>query len=106
MRGSPACAVESVRHRQETRDWLSGVIERHYQFYWEASLHWSKKMKGLAPHPWAIIQPTGKSHTQVDACVCGGGEASSPFPHGGQKSAGRPASCWRRVNYLSGGMRV
>jgi hypothetical protein len=28
-----------------------------------------KKMKGLAPHPWAITQPTVKSHNQVDACV-------------------------------------
>jgi len=26
-------------------------------------------MKGLAPHPWAITQPTVKSHNQVDACA-------------------------------------
>jgi len=37
-----------------------------------------KKMKGLVPNPWAITRPTGKSHTQVHACVCGGGRGIPP----------------------------
>jgi hypothetical protein len=53
-----------------------------------------KKMKGLAPHPWAITQSTGQSHNQVDACVLGW-ERHSPFPHECQQSAASPTSCWR-----------
>ena len=51
----------------------------------------------MHPIPGLFTQPTGKSHTQVDACVCGGERHPSPFPHGCQQSAARPASCWRSV---------
>ena len=31
-----------------------------------------KKIKGLAPHPWAVLSPLA-SHSNGCACVCGGG---------------------------------
>ena len=62
--------------------WLRGASERLCQFSREARLHRAKKMKGLAPHPGLITQPTGQSTlvTQMDAYVCGGERHSLPLP--------------------------
>jgi hypothetical protein len=57
MRGSPSCAVETFRHRQETLDLAASVIDRHCQFSRERPVYTGlKKMKGLAPHPWAMFR--------------------------------------------------
>jgi len=61
--------------------WLRGAIERHCQFSGRPVYTGLKKMKVLHPIPGLLTQPTGKSHTQVDACVCGG-EIPPPSPTG------------------------
>jgi len=61
--------------------WLRGAIERHCQFSREARLHRVKKMKGLAPHPWAIILSPLASHTLKRMHVCAGGRGTFlPLP--------------------------
>ena len=61
--------------------WLRGAIERHCQFSGRPVYTGLKKKKVLHPIPGLLTQPTGKSHTQVDACVCGG-EIPPPSPTG------------------------
>ena len=92
------CCFRAVIKHTHWGAWLRGAIERHCQFSREARLHRAKKKEGsYTPSLGYYTQPTGKSHTQVDACVCGGESHPSPFPDGCQQSAARPASCWRSV---------
>jgi hypothetical protein len=100
MRGSPICAVEPVRHRHKTHTarrhwaWLRDVIERHCQFSREARLHLSKKNEGSCTQSLGYYSANWQvAHSSACMCVRGGKRHSSPFPHGGQKSAARPASC-------------
>ncbi len=72
----------ATARRHET--WLRSASEQLIQFFREARLHWAKKMKGLAPHPWAEAQPTGQSLKLGGGmrggygCVCGGGTPRPP----------------------------
>jgi len=60
--------------------WLRGAIERHCQFSREPVYTGLKKMKGLAPHPWAIYSAHWPvTHSSGRMCVRGG-EASLPLP--------------------------
>ena len=67
------CCFRAVIKHTHWGAWLRGAIERHCQFSREARLHRAKKKEGsYTPSLGYYTQPTGKSHTQVDACVCGG----------------------------------
>ncbi len=76
--------------------WLCGAIERHCQFSGRPVYTGIKKNEGsCTPSLGYYTQPTresvlfigtqfsilytGKSHTQVDACVCGGERQSLPL---------------------------
>ena len=62
-----------------------------------------KQMKGLAPHPWAVAQPTGQSLKWMRECV--GGEGSPPpSPKGASnlQPVLRHASVVSAQNWLTG----
>jgi hypothetical protein len=77
MRGSPACAVEHVRHRQGTLG-LAGCVAQLIDIasstLGRPVYTGLKNMKGLAPHPRAIILRPLASHTLKWMHVCEGGE--------------------------------
>ena len=70
--------------------WLRRMSEQLCQFSREAVYTGLKKMEGLAPHPWTVMQPTGQSFKWMRECV-GGGRIPSPFPLHTMHS--RPSLC-------------
>jgi hypothetical protein len=56
MRGSPACAVEPVHKCQETLDLTVWRLNHIASSFGRPVYTGLKRMKGLAPHPWSIIQ--------------------------------------------------
>ena len=75
--------------------------ERHCQFSREARLHRAKKMKGLAPHPWAVTQPTGQS-LNLNECVWGKGIPPPPRGASNLQPVLRHASAVSAQNWLTG----
>jgi hypothetical protein len=66
-----------------------------------------KQMKGLAPHPWAVAQPTGQSLKWMRECV--GGEGSPPPSSKGASNLQpvlRHASVVSAQNWLTGELCV
>jgi hypothetical protein len=76
-RSPPPGTVEPDHHLQETLKWLHSASEKLRKFSREAQL---KKRGGLAPHPWAVAQPTGQSLKLgwEYGCVRGGGTPPPP----------------------------
>jgi len=78
--------------------WLCDAIERHCQFSREACLHRAKKNEGSCTPSLGYYYSAHWQVTHSSGCMCArGGRGILPLPHGGQKSAARPASCWRSV---------
>jgi hypothetical protein len=71
MRGSPVPLSLFATARRHWA-WLRDAIERHCQFSGRPVYTGLKKNEGSCTPSLGYTQPTGKSHTQVDACVCGG----------------------------------